>query len=71
MGESIAQLDFTVRDSIDIDNYSETDTSSQSGSECDLQRVKIEQPDPSYKSSCQFQNTRTSSFENVGVLLRD
>lgn len=56
-----------IRDSIDIDNYSETDTSSQSGSECDLQRVKIEQPDPSYKSSCQFQNTRTSSFENVTI----
>lgn len=54
----------SIRGSIDIDNYSETD--SQSGSECDLQRVKIEQPDPSFKS-CQFQNTRSSSFDNMTV----
>ncbi|XP_071127755.1 Krueppel-like factor 12 [Mytilus edulis] len=52
-----------IRDSIDIENYSESD----SGSECDLQRVKIEQPDPSYKSSCQFENARSSSYENLTI----
>jgi hypothetical protein len=43
-----------IRDSIDIDNYSETDTSSQSGSECDLQRVKIEQPEMFGKGTSPF-----------------
>lgn len=52
-----------IRDSIDIETYPESD----GGSSCDLNRVKIEQPDPSYKSSCQFQNSRSGSFENVTI----
>lgn len=52
-----------IRESIDIESYPD----SESRSSCDLNRVKIEQPDPSFKSSCQFQNSRSGSFENVTI----
>lgn len=49
-----------IRESMDIEAYPDSENRS-------ISRVKIEQPDPSFKSSCQFQNSRSSSFDNVTI----